>query len=248
MKSIIRILSLFFSLYAFLVFLATLLIIVPGYFLIFNLCDKRKAPHVAHALSQVWAKTLLVLFFVRGKVKGKELIDQSQTYVFMANHRSMLDIPLFAVACKNTFRFLSKAELAKIPLMGYVIKKLYITVLRSDKNARSKSMDAMKSSIDEGISVFLCPEGTRNKTQKPLLDFHDGAFRLAVKTQKPIAVLTVTDTDKLLSPKGMIVLKPGFIHAHWSKPVITTGMTEEDIPQLKETCRQLMLKILEGTV
>jgi 1-acyl-sn-glycerol-3-phosphate acyltransferase len=70
----------------------------------------------------------------------------------------MLDIPAYAAACSNSFRFLSKAELAKIPLLGYVIKNLYITVNRTDRSDRSKSIERMKETIDEGLSVFLAPE------------------------------------------------------------------------------------------
>jgi len=47
----------------------------------------------------------------------------------------------------------------------------------------------MRQSMEKGISVFLCPEGTRNKTDQPLLDFKDGAFRLAIATQKPLAIV-----------------------------------------------------------
>ena len=149
-------------------------ITVPCYFLIFNFCPKKKAPHIAHALSRLWAAFLFVVFFIRIKIKNKEFIDPNSTYVFVANHLTFLDIPLYARACKNTVRFLSKAELAKIPMMGYVINNLYITVDRKDKKDRSQSLDKMKASLEEGISVFLAPEGTRNKTDQPLLDLLAG--------------------------------------------------------------------------
>lgn len=162
----------------------------------------------------------------------------------MANHRSMLDIPLYALSCKNTFRFLAKAELTKVPLLGYVIKKLYITVNRGDRRDRSRSLEAMTASIKENISVFLCPEGTRNTTGTPLLEMKDGAFLTAIKTQLPIAVLTVMNTEKLLSPKRPFELRPGKMIAHWSEPIETKGMNESDIGVLKERIRKMMMEIL----
>jgi 1-acyl-sn-glycerol-3-phosphate acyltransferase len=106
-------------------------------------------------------------------------------------------------------------------------------------------MDSMIKSINEHISVFLYPEGTRNKTHDPLINFHDGAFRLAIKTQQPIAVLTITDSDKVLPPLGLPLVYPGIIHGEWSPPVETTGMTDDDVPALKEKVRAIMIKILE---
>lgn len=244
MVFIVRVLRFLFSLYAGTFFIFSLFIIMPCYFFIFNFWNKVNAPHVAHKVSRFWGRLLLIFFFVRAKVKGKQLIDPAGTYIFISNHRSMLDILLFAIACKNTFRFLAKAELTKIPLFGYMIKNLYITVKRADKSDRSRSMDVMMKSMEEHISVFICPEGTRNRTEAPLLNFHDGAFRLAVKTQKPLAVLTVINSDKLLSPSRPVELAPGVIYAEWSTPIETKGMTENDLPKLKEKAKHLMLDIL----
>ncbi len=178
------------------------------------------------------------------EIKGKEFIKPGETYILVCNHRSLVDVPVLAIGCKNTFHFLAKAELTKIPLMGYLIKRLYITVVRSDRVNRSQSLEAMKSSIDKNISVAIFPEGTRNKTNAPLLEFRDGAFRLAIKTQKPIAVLTILDSDRLLPPIGPLAVRPGIVHASWSKPIETEGMTDDDLPVLKEKVREIMLNIL----
>lgn len=158
----------------------------------------------------------------------------------------MLDIPVCAVACKNTFRFLAKAELGKIPLLGYVVRKTYIIVNRADRIGRSRSMEAMQKSLSELISVLIFPEGTRNKTSELLLDFRDGAFRLAVKMQKPVAVLTITGTRRLFYSSGKSFrMRPGKIVAEWSKPIATTGKTEADVPALIEQVRKIMMEHLK---
>ena len=224
------------------VFVLSLILIFPVYFLIFSFWKKEKAPHVAHKASRIWAKFLFTVLPVRLKIFGKEKIDENKTYVFVANHGSQLDIPVYALSCKNTMRFLAKAELTKIPIMGYVIKRLYLSVDRKDKNDRSKSMQAMMNSLKEGISVFLCPEGTRNRTEKPLLAFRDGAFRLAIESQIPVAVLTVLKARERNSPKNPLSLRPGFIHCVWDEPIETKGMTQDDVPALKQKVYEMMLK------
>lgn len=225
-----------------LLFICTMPVYFLMYVCIFNFVSDKKAPHVAHRLTRSWAHVVFMITLIRCKVKGRELIDRNRTYVFVANHQSQLDIPAYAVAAKNTFRFLSKAELAKIPVFGYLLKRLYIMVDRSDKNDRSKSIALMRKSLDEGISVFLCPEGTRNRTSAPLIEFKDGAFRLAIEAQVPLAVLTVLDSKKRNSPQSQMELIPGFIHCFWDKPIETKGMTIDDVPKLKQMAYDIMLK------
>lgn len=241
---LIRALRFLYGILAATLFAVSLLVVVPVYFVLFSVVPERKAPHVAHKVSRAWARIFYMLFFIRVKIKNHHVIDEKKTYVFVANHLSQLDIPAYAIACKNTIRFLAKIELTKIPLMGYVIHKLYLSVDRSSKEARSQSMLNMRKSIEEGVSVFICPEGTRNRTGQPLLDFKDGAFRLAIQAQVPLAILTILDSQKLLSPLRPVELAPGTIHAIWDKPIDTTGMTEDDLPSLKEKARGLMLKHL----
>ncbi len=236
------------GIFALLVFMLSLILSSICYVLIFTLASKSKAPHIAHRyISRNWAKLLFPAFGIRVKIRNAERIHPETTYVFAANHRSLLDIPAYAVACNNTFRFLAKAELTKIPLLGYIIRKLYISVDRKNKAARVKSMDNMLGSIKENISVFLCPEGTRNTSNDPLLPFHDGAFRLAIAAQVPLAVMTIKNSDRLLSPLHPIELSPGTLECIWSEPISTSGMTENDIPRLREKAREEMIRHLQNS-
>lgn len=241
MNFVFRIARLLFSLYAALLFGFSFFIVIPCYFIVFNLFPRAKAPHIAHGVSQTWAKLYYMFLFIRVQVKNKEFIDPTQTYVFVSNHLSIIDIPLFALSCSNTFRFLSKAELARVPVLGYIIRNLYITVNRTDRVDRSLSIQKMKQSLDEYISVFLCPEGTRNQTEAPLLPFKDGAFRLAISSGMPLAVLTVFNSNKIVNPARWFELVPGTIHASWSKPMNTDQLGENDVEILKNKARQIML-------
>lgn len=235
-----------FGLFAAIVFAVTLVLVIPCFFLIFTFSNAKRAPHLAHQyIARNWARILFPFFGIRLKIEGKEKLITGNTYVFIANHRSQLDIPAYALATDHTFRFLAKEELTRIPLLGYVIRKLYISVNRKDKAARARSMDKMVQSIRDGISVFICPEGTRNTTDRPLLDFRDGAFRLAIAVQVPVAVMAIIGSDKLLSPKHPTALSPGTMICRWGEPIDTKGMTEADVPKLKEKATIQMLELLQ---
>jgi 1-acyl-sn-glycerol-3-phosphate acyltransferase len=230
-----------FGLYALAFFCLALIPAFFSYVMVFTFFSGNRAPATAHRVSRIWASVLFFFYRIRPVIENKHLIDENSTYVFAANHQSLLDIPLFALACKNTFRFLAKEELTKIPLMGYVIKRLYITVNRSDRKDRHRSMEVMNESLQQGISVFICPEGTRNRNKEPmLLPFKEGAFRLAIHSGKPLAVFTVLNSGELLSPVNWLQLKPGRLYGIWSPPIDTTGMTENDLPALKETVERIM--------
>jgi 1-acyl-sn-glycerol-3-phosphate acyltransferase len=235
-----------FGIYAAIIFAIALIITVPCYFVIFLVANKKAAPFIAHrGISRPWAKFIFLMYGIRVKIYNRDVLDREQTYVFIGNHRSLLDIPSYAISTRHVIRFLAKKELTKIPLLGYVINKIYISVDRSNKQARARSMESMMNSLKEGISVFICPEGTRNKSEEPLLPFHDGAFRLAIQSQLPLAVLTVRNSDKLLSPENPTALRPGTIDCIWSEPIETKGMTQDDIPKLKQMAADVMMKNLK---
>lgn len=228
------------AVYALIFFGITLIIASLVYVFIFIFTPKDRAPYVAHAFSRIWATSIMPMLFIRVRIQNKEIIDPKKTYVFVANHLSQLDIPVYALACKNTFRFLAKAELTKIPLMGFIIKRLYISVDRGDKTDRSRSIQVMKASLDKNISVFLCPEGTRNRTKELLLPFKDGAFRLAIEAQKPIAVLTIFNSKERNSPTSPLSLIPGTIDARWEGIIETKGLDANDVETIKEQATEMI--------
>lgn len=239
-------LRIIYALYGALIFIISLILVYPCFLFIFLVFDEKKAPHIAHQwVTHPWGYFLFFFWMVKRKVYGAEKIDPKKTYVFVGNHLSLLDIPAFANSNKNTFRFLAKEELTKVPILGYVIKRVYLTVNRKDRADRRRSLEAMMRSIHDGISVFICPEGTRNKSGVGLLPFKDGAFHLALETGTPIAVLTIYGTNKILPTIGPWSMRPGSISMQWSEPIETKNLKPTDLVMLKEKVRNLMLDSLE---
>ncbi|MBL7927019.1 MAG: 1-acyl-sn-glycerol-3-phosphate acyltransferase [Bacteroidia bacterium] len=229
-----------FAIYALIAFIPTLVLAYLAYVLVINLSSGDKVLQRTHFVSSWWAKIYYSLIFIRIQIANHNMHAGSGVHVFVCNHRSLLDVPVWAYACMQPVRFLSKAELTKVPVFGYVLKRVYITVDRADKTDRLKSINKMKKTLDQGVSIFLAPEGTRNRSNKVLLDFKEGAFRLAVTAQVPIGILTLYNTDKLLSPSKLFSMQPGTIYGEWTVSVPTKGLTENDIPELKQRCMQIM--------
>lgn len=199
-----------------------------------------------YSMKLVWVNysfispALLKLLLVKTKVHGREKIAADKTYVFVANHTSQLDIILAASATPQPARFLAKMETKYIPFFGVMVRMLGIVVDRQSKESREQSYLHMAAALNKGESLFLYPEGTRNRTDVPLKEFKDGAFKVAIMAQVPVAVQTIVGA-KALNPVQGFQLYPGTVNIYWSTPIETKGMTLDDLPALKERARQEML-------
>ena len=196
-------------------------------------------------LHHVFTPVFLFLVGIRMKVEGRELIDPQQSYVLVANHRSSLDFIINAHAFPGVFRFLAKQELQKIPVFGWVVKKMCLTVDRSSAMSRARSVVDIKNQLAEGWSIFIYPEGGRNRSEELLAPFIDGAFRIAIQTKAPIAVQTLVNIRDVTATARSIDLSPGTLRVVWSPPIPTEGLSADQIPALKEQIRQLMLQHLQ---
>lgn len=211
-----------------LVFVMTLIIVTPLYVVILNV-GGRSRQRQAHFLSRIWGEVLFKLLLIRVKTHGAEILDHNQTYVFVTNHVSQLDIPAMTLATPHFFKFLAKEELTRIPLLGKIIKELYLTVNRSSLKGRMESMKMMQEALKSGTSVGIFPEGSRNRSSSPLKTFHDGAFLLSHKSGFPIAVLTIVGSGNCLPDDAKLQLNPGVIHCYWE----TTLESHETVEDLK---------------
>ncbi len=232
--------STIYSIYALIVFIPISLVVFILYVIVFGIIPQPKSSRIAHRISQAWAHVTYFVLFIRVKIKNKHLIPKDEGVVFISNHRSLLDVPLWAISTPHVVKYLSKEEMTKVPVFGYAIKRMYITVNRADSKDRHLSIIKMVNALKAGTSIYLAPEGTRNKTKEILLPFKDGAFRMAIAAQAPICVFTLYNTDKLLNPKKLLSLLPGTIRGTWAEPIYTKGMTENDIPALREKVRNIM--------
>lgn len=210
---------------------------------IFLIKGREGAP-IGHKVSRAWAYFLFAAFLIRVKVDNREVLDPSQPYIFVCNHSSQLDIPVMALATQHFFKFLAKAELTKIPFLGYILKNLYLTVDRKSRKGRAESMAKMKEALEAGTSVVIFPEGTRNRTDEPLKSFHDGAFQLALKSGAPIAMLSINNSGKLLPAGEMLQFSPGIIACHWGQPIDPADYQPDQVEAMKEAVSHEMMKHL----
>lgn len=189
-------------------------------------------------LHHVFTPIFLTLVGIRLKVEGRKRLDRKQSYVIVGNHSSALDFILNGHAFPGVFRFLAKQELLKIPVFGFIVRKMCLIVDRSSAMSRARSVVALKQQLAEGWSIFIYPEGSRNASDQPLAPFFDGAFRIAIQTGAPVAVQTIVNIRHITANGAG--LRPGTVRVVWDEPIPTEGLGTGDIEILKEKAESIM--------
>lgn len=138
---------------------------------------------------------VIKLFRIRLRKSGFEKIPKEKC-LFIINHNSNFDPMLMIEEIKGPLVCVTKPENFSFPIAGPFIRRCgYIDINRQDPRLAIKSINKASKLISDDVShVCICPEGTRNKTDKPLLPFHPGSFKIAYKSECPIVVIDLKNT------------------------------------------------------
>jgi len=195
-----------------------------------------------HELVYPWAMLGARLWLrfsgVRVKVKGLELLDPKQPYVFASNHRSYLDTATLFIFTGRRIGILAKKELLKVPVLGVGMGFVNVMAIdRSNRESAIRTTEAAAARIRSGISFGVFVEGTRARPGE-LLPFKKGAFYMARQAGVPVVPVAIKHSDELMG-KGTGEAKSGTIEMVILPPVPTTDVvTDDDINRLIATVRQ----------
>ncbi len=233
-----------FALWAILTFVITmLLIILPAWALGFLPEPKRTTAFIN--LSRIWMSVWLPLAGIRLVIKGKEHFAKGENYVVVCNHNSFMDVPVTSPGIPGGNKTIAKIEFTKIPLFGIIYRRGSVLVDRKSEESRSKSYAYMKKVLEMGLHMCIYPEGTRNKTELPLKEFKDGAFRLAIETDKNIIPAVLFNTKNVLPQHQKFFFWPGKIEMHFLPPVSVHDLTMADVKALNQNVFNKMWKYIE---
>jgi 1-acyl-sn-glycerol-3-phosphate acyltransferase len=219
-----------------------MIIFLPG--LVLPFFFGQRAGSIGYAFLWIWSWIFSKLTFIRYEFYGRENFRKGQSYIYVSNHTSFLDLPGIRMVIPGQFRPLAKKELKKIPVFGWIAQAATVIVDRSSSQSRKKSMDKLKHLLKSGMSILIFVEGTQNRTKEVLQPFHDGAFRIAIDTQQPLLPIVVIGAGQLMPP-STINVRPGLIRIYVAPEISTSGLTHADIPALKERTFETMKELIE---
>lgn len=182
--------------------------------------------------AHIWGRIICWLTLVRVTVKGRENVDPGTSYVFVANHQGAYDIFSIYGWLGHNFRWMMKAQLRKIPLVGYsceVSKQIYVD--KSSPSALRRTLDRAEKLLGSGMSIVVFPEGARTFDGK-MRGFKRGAFMLAQEFNLPVVPITISGAFDVL-PRFKKLPKWGHITLTIHKPILP-GEGGHDMAALAE--------------
>jgi 1-acyl-sn-glycerol-3-phosphate acyltransferase len=211
---------------------------------IISLIFDRKAVFL-HWIVELWGRGILKVCGVRAVVEGAEYADLSEPKVIMANHQSQVDIWMIVAHLPRKLRFVAKAELRRVPIVGTALARGgHVLIERKGLKRAFASYDRAAEQIREGTSIVVFAEGTRSADGR-LLPFKKGGFMLALKAGVPIVPVTIDGSAGVL-PKGTWRIRPGTVRMVFHKPVDSSLYTIETKSDLMNTVREAIASGFAG--
>lgn len=232
-----------FTFYALIVFIALMLVVFP-LALLAMFWGRIKGGNMIYRLCMIWGDIWFALTFILVKRIHEVPYQQDKPFIYVANHISYLDTPVIVKAFRHPLRPLGKVEMSKVPVFGYIYKNAIVTVDRSSPENRARSLSLLKAYLKKKISILVFPEGTFNETKRPLKDFFNGAFKIAIETKTPIKPVLFLDAFDRMPYASLFSLNPGKCRVVYLAEVGVDDYNIEEVDLLKQTVYQMMEKKL----
>lgn len=192
--------------------------------------------------AHIWGRVFCWLTLVKVTVNGRQNISKGTAYVFVANHQGAYDIFSIYGYLNHQFRWMMKAALRKIPLVGYsceISKQIYVD--KSSPSALKRTMSRAESQLAKGMSIVVFPEGARTFDGR-VRAFKKGAFYLAQEFRLPVVPITIDGAFEVL-PRTSKLPYWGHITLTIHKP-IEPSADGHDMSALIESSREAILSAL----
>lgn len=236
----LRVFQLLYMAYAFLLFVALMIPVFIWSVFAVLAGGRVRGGNLVYRACMAWGDVWYFLAFLRHRNIYEQPPVKEGSYIFVCNHNSYMDVPCIVKTFRHPVRPLGKAEMAKVPIFGFIYKTAIVTVDRSNPANRARSVQELKEVLSKGVSVLVFPEGTFNETGQPLKSFYDGAFRVAIETGAPIKPVLMLDNHDRMNHRSIFSLNPGRSRSVFLQEIPTSGYTLTDLPLLREKVFTLM--------
>jgi 1-acyl-sn-glycerol-3-phosphate acyltransferase len=188
--------------------------------------------HFAHQCARAWSWLILATTGVEVSVRGLERLVPGKTYVFVANHQSIYDIPSLFWSIPFQLRIIAKESLGSFPMLGPHLKRTGHMLVDRSKPDRSGIFGWASRLTSNGLSLIVFPEGTRSRTGM-MGKFKGGSLMLAMQAGLPIVPISVVGSRHVMK-KGELTTRPGRVSVIVHEPIETAANTEPSVNQVRE--------------
>ncbi len=204
-------------------------------------------PRLSRDFARFYSWGTLKISGLRVEIRGQEILDAGRPAVLVANHQSALDMATFGALYPENTVLIGKKEIRWIPLFGL----FYMASgnLMIDRKKSRSAIGVLKEAVDEikrrQASVWIFPEGTRNRLGEGMLPFKKGAFHMAIQGQVPVIPIVSSTLTPIVSwqkkhfSSGRVILQV-------LQPISTQGMVMADVDRLSDQVRSRMIEALRS--
>jgi len=199
---------------------------------------------VSLKIVQFALKVVLFLSGVRLRVFGLEKIPRDRAVLYVANHSGFFDTVAAYSVVPNLTGFVSKVEMEHIPFLSTWMR--FVNCLFMDRvnlRAALKTILEGVKRIQNGISMFIFPEGTRT-LDGTLSPFKEGSLKMASKAQAPIQPVAMFGTAAILEDQFPKIRK-GTVTVVFGDPIYTDIMSKAEQKHLGAYTQNVIQKMLD---
>ena len=192
---------------------------------------------LAHGCARVWSWLILATTGVRVRVTGRNRLVRDHSYVFVANHQSIYDIPILFASLPFQLRIIAKASLAYIPMLGWHLRQAGHLLVDREKPGTA-TLTRMAQIMRRGHSLMVFPEGTRS-VDGQLRRFKRGVFLGAIDAGLPIVPVVMIGSRHVML-KGRLMTCPGEVQLVIHDPLPTRDLNQSAARALAERTRDII--------
>lgn len=205
---------------------------------------QEESERIANEIASKWSRVLVKISGTKVILEGEENIPRNEPVLFVSNHQSNFDIPIFIGYINKPKGFIAKKEIEKLPIvrewMEY-LKCVYID--RNDVRQSLKAINQGAENLKAGFSMVVFPEGTRSE-DGTMADFKPGSLKLAIKANVPIVPITINGAYKIMK-KGHITISPAQVNITIHSPILPERFQELDTKTLNDLVIDTISKSLD---
>lgn len=175
-------------------------------------------------------RLILKMAGVTVTVKGLENLPKGQPVLYVGNHRSYFDILVGYTTVPEKLGFVAKKEMRRYPFLSDWMTN--VNCLFLDRENLKEGLKAILEGIEKvkrGVSIWIFPEGTRNRNDDilDLLPFKEGSLKIAEKSGCPVVPVAITGTAEVFE-KHFPKIRPSHVTIEFGEPFIVKELPPED--------------------
>ena len=186
-------------------------------------------------LINLYIPFIQILVRARVHTRGLEQTPKTGRFLLVCNHLHEADpVILLKYFRESQLTFIGKQETRNMFLVGPLMHKIMCQLVNreNDREALKTILTCIRLIQEDEVSIGVFPEGYI-KPDRKLHHFRSGVFKIATKTNVPIVVCTITNTNHII--KNFLHLKPTDVDLHLLKtiqPEEYAGMTTVEIADM----------------